>query len=84
MAIMSQAAEWHVFDTPEYREDSAEFRAKCRQLLKAADEQRTDAAALSYVQVTLSCVRCHQHMREKRVAASDANRRAAGIAAIDP
>jgi hypothetical protein len=75
MAIMSQAAEWHVFDTATYREDSAEFRAKCRQLLKAADDERTDAAALSYLQLTLSCVRCHQHLRQNRVAAADPSRR---------
>ncbi|HUG93166.1 MAG TPA: hypothetical protein VML55_20160 [Planctomycetaceae bacterium] len=70
MALMSQAAEWHVFDTPAYREDSAEFRAKCRQLIKAADDERTDAAALNYLQLTLSCIRCHQHVRANRVADS--------------
>jgi hypothetical protein len=83
MSIMSQAAEWHVFATPTYGEDSTEFRTKCRQLLKAADNQRTDAAALSYLQLTLSCVRCHQHVRQNRVAATGRSSRRAHFAGVE-
>jgi hypothetical protein len=52
-------------------------------LLKAADEERTDAAALSYLQLTLSCVRCHQHVRQNRVANNGRISDTAELAGID-
>jgi hypothetical protein len=34
-------------------------------LIKNAEDKNLDAAALSYVDLTLTCVKCHKHLREK-------------------
>ncbi len=36
-----------------------------------------DGAALAYVQLTMSCVNCHKHVRETRIARLDNNARRA-------
>ena len=37
-----------------------------RELIKNAEDRNLDAAALSYVDLTLTCVKCHKHVREVR------------------
>jgi hypothetical protein len=40
-------------------------------LIEKAREKNLDGAALSYVEMTLSCVKCHKHVREVRTTRLD-------------
>jgi len=68
LIILSKKAEWAVLQTPEYTRQSDDFRRNADSLAKAAKDKNLDGAALAYVQVTMSCVNCHKHVREVRMA----------------
>ena len=68
MSILSQTAEWQVYPTSEYKQHSTEFRRATDELAWHAKSKNLDAAALSYVQITLTCDNCHKHVRTIRVA----------------
>lgn len=63
MELLSQEAAWQVLQTPEYRQQSLEFRRATTALKAAADNENIDGAALAYVDVTMKCVKCHQYVR---------------------
>jgi hypothetical protein len=67
LVAISKEAEWKVLKTPRYELYSNEFRRGVEKMVQAAKEKNVDAAALGYVEVTLTCVRCHQHVREVRM-----------------
>ena len=71
LGILSQAAEWQVLKTPEYRQHSVEFRSAADSLAKAAEKKNLDGAALAYIQVTLKCVACHKYVNRVRNASFD-------------
>jgi hypothetical protein len=66
LILISKSAEWRVIDRPQYELFSNEFRRRVESLIQAAKERNTDGAALAYVEVTLSCVKCHKYIREER------------------
>ena len=66
MEILSQEASWQVLQTPEYRQQSLEFRRAVKALKEQADKESIEGAALAYVDVTMKCVRCHQYVRSVR------------------
>lgn len=67
MEAMSKATQWHLIEGPVYAHHSAEFRRCCEDLAKRADQKNIDAAAMSYMQLTLACVNCHRYVRSTRV-----------------
>ena len=67
----SQDAGWMVLRTPRYELYSNEFRRSAEEMIKHAKKKNVDGAALAYVDLTLTCVKCHQHVREERMARSD-------------
>ncbi len=70
MAI-SKEAEWKVLKTPQYELYSNDFRRTADTLTKNAKDKNLDGAALTYVELTLTCVRCHKYVREVRRARND-------------
>jgi cytochrome c556 len=64
---ISKEAEWKVMKTPLYQMYLNEFRQNADDLLAAAKKRNIDGAALAYVNMTLTCVKCHKHVREKRM-----------------
>ena len=70
LALMAQDANWRVFQTPEYRHHSADFQRIADSLTKAGKDRNGDAAALAYVQLTMSCVNCHKYVRGVRMASA--------------
>jgi hypothetical protein len=70
LSLLSQAANWQVLQTPEYLRHSTDFRKSAEMLLKAAQDENLDGAALSYVAVTLKCVSCHKYVRSVRMASA--------------
>lgn len=68
MRHMSKATEWHVIAGPEYVQHSAEFRRCCEELFRQADKKNIDAAAMSYLHLTTTCIDCHKFVRSTRIA----------------
>lgn len=68
LSLLSQATNWQVLQTPEYLDQSREFRRTADALTAAAREKNLDAAALRYVELTMKCVNCHKYVRKVRLA----------------
>jgi len=68
LIILSHKAAWRVLQTADYIRFSDEFRRGCEGIIKMAKQKNIDGASLAYVQVTLTCVNCHKHVREVRMA----------------
>jgi hypothetical protein len=64
---ISKEAQWRVLKTNAYEMYSKDFRRNAEALIANAKDQNLDAAALSYVDLTLTCVKCHKHVREERM-----------------
>ena len=72
LVLISHQAEWKaLMKTPEYELNSADFRRHAQALVKSANAKNTDGAALAYVEFTMSCVRCHKHVRDVRMGRLD-------------
>lgn len=71
LIAISKAAEWKVIKTARYELHSNDFRRTAETLMQNAKDKNLDAAALSYVELTLSCLRCHKYVREVRMTRHD-------------
>ncbi len=71
LIAISKEAEWKVLKTPEYDNYSNDFRRIAGRLVKNAKDRNIDAATLSYMNLTLTCVECHKHVREVRMVRAD-------------
>ena len=69
MIVMSRAAEWNAGEGDVYRRDTARFVDAAEELIKHAKAKNIEGATLSYLQLTMSCVDCHKHVRATRLAA---------------
>ncbi len=70
LSAIANQAEWVAFKTPRYDLHSNEFRRAAETIARKAKEKNIDGVALAYVDLTMSCVRCHQYVREVRDAAA--------------
>jgi hypothetical protein len=52
--------------TREYEVHTNNFRRALEEIVKKGKEKNLEGATLGYVDMTLTCVRCHQHTREIR------------------
>ena len=68
---ISKDAQWKWSDKPAYELLSSNFRRDAQALVKSARDRNIDAATLAYVEMTLSCVKCHKHIREVRMTRLD-------------
>lgn len=64
LTAMSELADWQVLPGLEYSRYSAEFQRLSNQLSRQSQERNLDAATLTYVQLTMTCVECHRHVRQ--------------------
>jgi hypothetical protein len=71
LITISKTAEFRVLKTPRYDLYSADFQRSADTLIKNAKDKNIDAAALTYVDLTLTCVKCHKHVREVRMVRLD-------------
>jgi hypothetical protein len=67
LLFLTKEEEWKVLRTPDYENYSNEFRRNVQGLMKNAKDENLDGCALSYVELTLTCVKCHKHVREVRM-----------------
>lgn len=63
---LAKSETWQLIRSPHYERHSADFIRTTDNLVKKAQEKNMDGTALAYVEMTLSCVRCHQYVREHR------------------
>ena len=56
--------EWHIIKKPRYELFSNEFRRAAENLIQKSTDKNIDGAALAYMELTLTCVRCHQYVRD--------------------
>lgn len=64
LIAVSQQAEWRVLKTPEYETYSNDLRRNAAVLIQQSNAKNLDGAVLAYVELTLTCVKCHKHVRE--------------------
>ena len=64
MKTLSQDASWEVYKSKEYERQSEEFRRRAETLVKAAESKSLEAATLGHFRLTLSCIDCHEYMRQ--------------------
>ena len=57
---------WLENESSAYRSQNQVFWFTTGTLLMAAEQQNIEAATLSYTQMTVSCVRCHQLLRDRQ------------------
>ena len=71
LEVLSRAAEWKVHKSAEYLKFSGEFRQIAVNMQKHAKEKNLDGATLDYLQMTMTCVACHKHVRDIVIAQGD-------------
>ena len=60
---MSRAEQWRASNDMMYLQHSTQFRNAVDDLRKKAARKSTDGASLAWVNVTMSCIQCHQWVR---------------------
>jgi hypothetical protein len=63
---ISKQVEWTAIKTPQYELHTNSFRRAIETIQEKAKAKNVDGATLGYVDMTLTCVRCHQYTREVR------------------
>jgi cytochrome c556 len=71
ISLLTQAESWQALQTPEYNQQSLEFRRAVDKITQAARDKDLDAATLAYVDVTMKCVNCHKYLRGVKFAQND-------------
>jgi hypothetical protein len=66
LILISKTAEWFAYKTPRYDLHSNEFRRAAENLVQKAKAKNQDGLVLAYLDLTMSCVRCHTYVREIR------------------
>ena len=63
---LAKSTTWQLVRSPRYEMHSNDFIRAAENLVQKARDKNVDGAALAYVEMTLSCVRCHQYVRDLR------------------
>ena len=63
---LTKTEEWLMYKTPRYQTHSNEFKRAAETLVRKAKDKNIDGTTLAFFDMTMSCVRCHQHVREIR------------------
>jgi hypothetical protein len=64
MKRISEAAEWPRARDNVYEHFSAEFRRQCNRLESLANNGNHEGATFLYLQMTTTCIHCHDHVRD--------------------
>jgi hypothetical protein len=63
---LTKTEEWLMHKAPRYEVFSNDFRRSAETLIRKAKDKNMDGTTLAFFEMTVSCVRCHQHVREIR------------------
>jgi hypothetical protein len=64
MQLVNYLEEWDRGDAPEYKRQLRYFEDANKQLTRQAKNKNINGATLAYTQLTLSCVQCHNLIRD--------------------
>lgn len=70
LVLISEASTWSPLQTPEYLHYASDFRESANTLIEDAQARNLDGVSLAYMEMTLTCVQCHKHVRGSRMAES--------------
>lgn len=70
LVTVRQQAAFMLNKTAKYEMHANEFLTHLETIQKAAKKKNVEAAALGYVEMTLTCVRCHQYVRDEKIGAA--------------
>jgi hypothetical protein len=65
---ISGSEKWRISNDALYRQYSADFQRMAERLEQAAKTEKLDAAALVWVESTMSCIECHKYARSILIA----------------
>jgi hypothetical protein len=57
---------WRIDETEQYVAHSNAFMEQLQAIKSAAKKKDLDAATLSYLEMTRTCIKCHEHLRKTR------------------
>lgn len=66
LLLLSKEEEWKALINPDEEDYTNDFQRHVRALMKNAKNKKLDGCTHSYREMTLTCVKCHQHFREMR------------------
>jgi cytochrome c556 len=69
LKALSLAAEWEVPTIPDveqYLPMTTDFQRNADDLMHKAKDKNLDGVTLAYVQMTVSCVKCHKYIRDSK------------------
>lgn len=64
MKLISEAAEWPRARDDVYEHYGAMFRRQCNQLESLAQKGNHEGATFTYLQMTTTCIQCHDYVRD--------------------
>ncbi len=64
---MSAAEKWRVTNDALFREHSVDFQRVAQRLVKNGKDGKLDAAALTWIELTMQCIECHKWSRANLV-----------------
>ena len=65
LSVLSSQADWKVHRTLQYQLSSDQFKAICEDIDRHAKQKNIEAVTLDYMQLVMTCVKCHQHLRNE-------------------
>ena len=68
LMALSRSADWLVHRTIAYEIYSEEFKRITQRLQIHAEKHNLHAVTLAYMELTMTCVKCHTHMRQEGLA----------------
>lgn len=66
LLALTKTEEWAMRKTPRYEMFTNEFQRSLETLSRKAKDKNIDGTTLAFFDMTMSCVRCHQYVREVR------------------
>lgn len=63
---LTKTEEWQSIKTPRYEIHNNEFRRTAENVIQKAKLKNIDGVTLAYFEMVMSCVRCHEYVREVR------------------
>jgi hypothetical protein len=71
LMLLSKVAEFRVLRTVDYERHTNDFRRALDDMNRGVKRQNLEAVTLAYMDMTMTCVRCHTHVRETKIARAD-------------
>lgn len=66
LKAVAETADWYTAESSQFVRETESFIRAADRLFQAAQENNGDAAALAYMDLTLSCVHCHRYLKNSQ------------------